>query len=141
MRFASSPLRARATYVGAALTTIAVGLLVHLGGTMLSPATRDVLGDALWAAMIAWWVGALVPRARLLTRGTIAYGICTAVELSQLYHTPTLDAVRSTGLGQLVLGSGFDVRDLVAYAAGVSAAMLLEATARAARSRATLTEG
>lgn len=127
-------------YVAAALATIVVGLLVHRGGTMLSPEARDVLGDALWAAMITWWVGAVAPGTRLFTRVVIAYAICAAVELSQLYHTPTLDAIRDTTLGQLVLGSGFDARDLVAYAAGVAAAVLLEMTARATGSRA-FTEG
>jgi len=131
MRFLSPSIRARATYVVAALATIVVGLLVHLGGTMLSPATRDVLGDALWAAMIMWWISALAPNARLLTRSAIAYAICAGVELSQLFHTPALDSVRNTALGQLVLGSGFDPRDLIAYAAGVAVATLLEATARA----------
>ena len=30
------------------------------------------------------------------------------------------------GSGRIVLGSGFDARDLVAYACGVAAAMILE---------------
>ena len=93
---------------------------------MLGPVTRDVLGDALWAAMIAWWVGALVPRARLVVRSVAAYGVCAAVEASQLYHAPTLDVLRATRLGHLVLGSGFDPRDLGAYALGVAGAALLE---------------
>ena len=125
--------RTRAIYVAAALVTIAVGLLVHLGGSMLPPSVRDVLGDALWAAMIAWWLGALAPTARLLARAAIAYAICAAVEFSQLYHTPSLDAVRNTTPGQLALGSGFDTRDLVAYAAGVAAAAVLELRTRDAR--------
>jgi hypothetical protein len=93
---------------------------------MLDAAVRDVLGDALWAAMIAWWVGALAPGASLVRRGAAAYGVCVAVELSQLYHAPGIDAVRATRVGHLVLGSGFDPRDLVAYAGGVAAAVLIE---------------
>lgn len=121
--------RARATYIALALTTIGVGLLVHLRGTALRPAARDVLGDALWAAMIAWWAGALAPSARLGPRSAVAYAVCASVEVSQLYHGPWLDAARATQLGWLVLGSGFDPRDLAAYALGVGAAALLEATA------------
>jgi hypothetical protein len=52
--------------------------------------------------------------------------ICFAVELSQLYHAPALDALRETTAGHLVLGSGFDPRDLIAYAAGVCAAALVD---------------
>jgi len=117
----------RAVYVSLAVTTIAVGLLVHLRGGVLGPVSRDVLGDALWAAMIAWWAGALAPRARLVWRSAAVYLFCVSVEVSQLYHTPALDAIRETRVGHLVLGSGFDPRDLAAYALGVLAATLLEA--------------
>lgn len=118
--------RTRTSYIAAALLTITAGLLVHLRGEALGSAARDMIGDALWAAMIAWWVGALVPRARLLSRSAAAYAICAVVEVSQLYHTPWLDALRATTVGHLVLGSGFDPRDLAAYAVGVAGAGLFE---------------
>jgi len=116
----------RARFVALALGTIVVGLVVHLAGGALGAAARDVLGDSLWGAMIAWWVGALAPQAPRAMRGAVAYATCVAVELSQLYHAPALDAVRATRVGHLVLGSGFDPRDLAAYALGVAAAMWLE---------------
>jgi Protein of unknown function (DUF2809) len=125
-------LRRRALFITLALATIAVGLLVRFGGdALLGWGVRDKLGDALWAMMIAWWIGALAPRARLVTRVAAAYAICAAVEISQRYHTPTLDAIRATRVGHLVLGSGFDPWDLLAYALGVAAAAALEAAARA----------
>jgi hypothetical protein len=108
-----------------AVLTIATGLLVHLGPSGLPRAVRDVLGDALWAAMIVWWMGVMAPRLPIRTRGLAALAICVGVELSQRYHTPTLDAIRRTRPGQFVLGSGYDPRDLVAYAAGVVAAVVL----------------
>jgi hypothetical protein len=118
-----------------ALTTIVVGLLVHLRAAGLGPTTRDVLGDALWAAMIAWWAGAIAPGASLGRRSVLAYALCAGVELSQLYHTSAFDAIRATRLGDLVLGSGFDPRDLAAYALGIGSAAILEAAARARRRR------
>jgi hypothetical protein len=45
-----------------------------------------------------------------------------------------LDVVRDTTVGHLVLGSGFDPRDIAAYARGVAAAVLVEAVVRS-RSR------
>ena len=117
---------ARTRHVAAALVTIVLGLLVHRRGTMLAPAVRDVAGDALWAAMMVWWVSALAPTTHRRWRGAAAYAVCAAVEAAQLLHTPRLDAVRATTLGHLVLGSGFDARDLFAYAAGVAAALLLD---------------
>jgi hypothetical protein len=128
-------LRARAAYLALALGTVALGLAVHLGGAGLGPAARDVVGDALWAAMVAWWVGAAAPDAPLRARAAIALGLSFAVEVSQLYHTSALDALRATRAGHLVLGSGFDARDLAAYGAGVVAAVLLERAAVRRRTR------
>lgn len=119
-------LSSRMTYVALAAGTIALGLWVHRGGTALGPVAQDILGDALWAAMTSWWVGAAVPGGRVMARSAAALGICVAVELSQLVHTPAIDAMRQTTHGHLVLGSGFDAHDLASYALGVSAAALLE---------------
>ncbi len=119
-------LRARTRYVALAVGTILLGLAVHLRGGALSPVARDILGDALWAAMAAWWVAAVAPAIRLSRRATIALAFCFAIEFSQLVHTPALDALRRTTAGHLALGSGFDPRDLASYAAGVLAAVLLE---------------
>jgi hypothetical protein len=122
----SPELRARAAYAALAIATIVAGLAVHLGGVPISPDVRDVAGDALWAAMLTWWISALVPRMTLGARAAIALAACFAVEVSQLYHAPALDAVRGTTVGHLVLGSGFDPRDFAAYALGVLGAAALE---------------
>ena len=76
--------------------------------------------------MIAWWIGALAPSASLRVRVPWALALCVGVEVSQLYHTTALDALRSTTMGQLVLGSDFDPRDFVAYALGVLVAAFIE---------------
>ena len=104
--------------------TIVVGIAVNRGIVPLDGTARDVTGDALWAFMMTWWIAALWPRMAIRHRGLVALAISVAVELSQLVHTPWLDALRRTTPGRLVLGSGFDARDLVAYALGVAAAML-----------------
>ena len=116
-----------------ALGTIAVGLLIHWLATPFPFTVRDILGDALWAMMVAWWAGALAPDMPPGVRSGFALAFCWAVEFSQLYHLPVLDAVRRTAPGQLVLGNGFDVRDLGAYAMGVLAALLLERAIRRSR--------
>lgn len=125
----------RLAIVSCLVVTIAAGLLVHLRGGMLGAAMQDVAGDALWATMMAWWVALLFPQVSLTSRAVVAYAICVAVEVSQLVHTSWLDAVRDTSLGHLVLGSDFDARDLVAYAAGVVVALLLERVVLARRSQ------
>jgi hypothetical protein len=64
-----------------------------------------------------------------------ALATCWLVEASQLVHVAWLDAVRATRVGHLVLGSGFDPRDLVAYVAGVMVAIVLERAWRGRRVR------
>jgi len=75
---------------------------------------------------------AVAPTATLWRRATVALACCYAVEFSQLIHTPALDVFRRTTPGHLLLGSGFDPRDLLAYLAGVLAAIAVE---RALRNR------
>lgn len=134
MTSSSHHLRRRLAFAALALGTLVAGLAVHLGlRGALPAAVHDVTGDSLWATMIAWGVGALAPSATPATRATVAYATCVAVETSQLLHTPALDALRATTAGRLVLGSGFDPRDLVAYAVGVLAAWALERAWRARR--------
>jgi hypothetical protein len=99
--------------------------MVHRDRTRLTPWLRDVLGDALWAMMIVWWMGVAVPRTAVRVRALAALAVCFAVELSQLFHTPILDEIRRTVPGHLLLGSGYEPRDFVAYAAGVFAAALV----------------
>lgn len=111
------------------------GLVVHFHLPWMGPDARDITGDAMWAMMIAWWIGALAPTTRLALRGAAAYAVCAAVEFSQRMHTPTLDAVRDTTLGHLILGSGFDARDLASYAVGVGLAVMIESTVIRERER------
>lgn len=116
-------------FVALALATIVAGLAVHFSGGVLPAAVRDKLGDLLWATMMFWWISALVPRARLVARGAAALVVCFGVEFGQLYHSPGLDALRATTLGGLVLGSGFDPGDLVAYGCGVVIAAFVDRSA------------
>ena len=118
--------RHRIRYAALAVTTMIVGLIVHRAGSGLNPIVRDMLGDAVWAMMMFYWLGVLFPRARLRTRTASALAICAGVEVSQLYHSPRLDALRATLPGHLVLGSGFDARDFLSYSLGIAAAALLE---------------
>jgi len=126
-------MRARLTYLTLALGTIMLGLIVHFRGAWLGRVPRDVVGDVLWAAMIAWLVAAIAPHLSLGARSAVAIAICFAVELSQLYHAPFIDRLRQTTAGQLTLGSGFDVRDLFAYGIGVLLAALVDRWRRGAR--------
>lgn len=116
----------RIAYAGAAAVTIGVGLLVHCGVLPMPATAQDAVGDMLWAMMMVWWVSMVWPTATRGTRAGTAAVLCGAVELSQLLRWDWLVALRTHPLGHLVLGSDFDARDLLAYAAGVAVAVALE---------------
>lgn len=120
----------RRTYAILALATIAGGLTVHLHGFGLSVPARDLLGDALWAALVLWLVSLAAPDAGRAVRAAAAVAICVVVELGQLIEHPVLETVRESTFGHLVIGSDFDARDLAAYCGGIAVAALVDRVTR-----------
>lgn len=76
-------------------------------------------GDALWATMILLAIALFRPAISPLKLAVIALVVSYAVEFSQIYQGAWANSVRSTRIGHLVFGSGFDWVDLGAYAIGV----------------------
>lgn len=118
--------RNRLIYAGFSVVTLVCGLATRPLRLVIGPGPAKNLGDALWAVLvyllIAWtW--------RRQSSGRIAVAtlaVSVAVEFSQMYHPPWLDAIRRTTLGGLVLGWGFAWGDLIAYATGIALCFALE---------------
>ena len=127
--------RTRLAYFACALGVVVLGLASRRFGQSLHHFIAAYAGDTLWALLVFLITGFLAPRLRLAQRVYVALGFAWAVELSQLYHAPWIDAVRATRLGALVLGRGFLWSDLVCYAVGVALASAIDAwlTRRGAR--------
>jgi hypothetical protein len=83
-------------------------------------------GDALWASMIYLGIRALWVRKSQLWAALFSVLFCFGIEFSQLYQAEWIQAVRSTFLGALVLGSGFLTVDLVRYSVGIALSLLLD---------------
>ncbi|MCY1082935.1 ribosomal maturation YjgA family protein [Archangium lansingense] len=105
-------------------------LVVALGLGSRSAAARvhlphlvtDYAGDTLWTVMVYLCLVFALPRLPVRLAAAAALGISVLVELSQLIHTPWLDALRAHRLAALVLGRGFLLSDLVCYAVGTGLA-------------------
>ncbi len=84
------------------------------------------IGDYLWAIMLycATMVVFLHFDKKKTTIALIVF--CWLIEASQLWHTPWLDAFRSTTFGGLLLGHGFLWSDIIAYTAGVLSAYWID---------------
>lgn len=112
--------------------TIALGCVILIGlASRRYPWTYPALladypGDAFWA--MAAYLGIVLVRPAIPVRNAsmIALAISFAVEFSQLYHDDWIDSIRATTFGRLVLGSGFDPLDLLAYVAGVVIVMIVD---------------
>ena len=132
-------IRSRAPFVALAALTIPCGLALRYTAVPLPRIVTTEGGDALYATLVYFLARTLWPAPLHRTRAALAaVGFCFAIEISQVYHAPWIDEVRKTLLGGLILGHGFLAVDLLAYALGVGAGLLVERAARlsaASRSR------
>lgn len=110
-------LRRRLVCLAAAVVTIGLGLASR--HSALPAWVHAYAGDALYAVMMTFLLGALWPRRAVAVP---AMALCCAIEFSQAWHPAWLDATRATRVGALVLGRGFLWSDLLCYAAGVAVA-------------------
>lgn len=76
-------------------------------------------GDSLWALMVFIGWAFIKPRASTTLLAVLAISTSYSVEFSQLYQAVWINAIRSTTLGHLALGSTFMWLDIVAYTIGI----------------------
>ena len=112
--------RARVAYAAALLLVVAAGLGSRVFGRYLPTFVATYAGDTLYATMVFVLFGIAAPRWSTARVGGAALAVSCAIEVSQLYHAPWIDAIRATIPGALVLGYGFLWSDLACYVAGVA---------------------
>ncbi len=122
--------RSRLAYGLIALGAMAVAIASRSGRGRLPDFLFAYAGDTLWAVAGFLWVGVLARSLATWKTAGITAAIALAVELSQLYHAPWIDAIRATRLGGLAIGYGFLWSDLACYGVGIALASLGEAPAR-----------
>lgn len=118
-------------YAVAVAVTIAAGLGSRAVAAHLPWWLAKNAGDALYATMVFFALGCAWPAMTTRRAAVIALAFSCAIEASQAYHAPWLDAVRATLPGRLVLGQGFHAFDLVCYAIGVAIGVAIELRYRA----------
>jgi hypothetical protein len=123
--------RPRLPYLLIASLIVVVGLASRRYAYALPTFLAEYAGDTLWAVMAFLMIGVVAAEWPTSRVGIAALLTSYAVEVSQLYHAPWIDAVRATRLGALALGYGFLWSDIVCYTVGVALCMVLEFLARA----------
>jgi hypothetical protein len=113
--------RLRILYGGLIIATIIIGLLSrHFAFIPL------FIGDILWALMVYFIVRLLFVNRPVKFIVIASLLFCYAIEFSQLYKAPWINALRHTLFGRLVLGEGFLWSDLLCYTVGVILGILTE---------------
>lgn len=116
----------RIIYLLCAAATICLGLASRQYRKHLPSFIGEYSGDVLWALMLFLAVSFVLAGRSLCQRFIISLILAFSVEVSQLYHSPWIDDIRSTTLGGLVLGFGFLWRDLVCYSVGIALGLVFE---------------
>lgn len=101
-----------------------MGLVVH---ESVSGDIGDIGGDALYAALIYLLIVAVFPRCSRRIVAALALLLCFGIELLQLTSIPET-VNQAFPPAALVLGHGFDQRDLLVYIAAVLIVLVIDAT-------------
>lgn len=120
------PSMPRIKYAVLTALLIGAGLLVRSPLFGLAHALAKYSGSIVWGAMVYAAIACLQPSRGLLRTAIAASLLAASIEFSQLWHTPTLDAFRSTTIGVLLIGRFFSWWDIVAYLFGIAAICLFD---------------
>lgn len=130
--------RHRGWLCAALALVIALGLASRALPGMFPAALENYPGDALWAVAAFLCIALLRPGMDSWPLAWLALAIAWADEFAQLIQWPWLAALRKTTIGHLVLGSGFDWIDLIAYALGIALAATIDQLLHRPRAKAAL---
>ena len=112
------------------MTAVALAVVVAFGLLSrrfpLPGVFAEHAGDALYTVAAFCALALLWPAARGASLAWTALAASAAVEASQLLSWPWLLDLRSTRIGALLLGQGFQAADLFAYACGALGAWCLD---------------
>lgn len=118
--------RSRPWYAVVIALVIGTGLLWRSGWIPLPIFLTKYGGDALWALVVFLGFGFVFRCGSTVRIAFIALGFGWSVEFLQLCHADWIEAIRSTRLGRLVLGTTFSAPDLLAYVVGIALGALAE---------------
>ena len=108
------------------IIVILLGLASRRYGALLPAWLATYSGDVLWGLMVYLIVGLLLPKQMIIYTAMTAFVFSASIEISQLYHAPWIDVIRSNRLGGLLLGYGFLWSDILCYAIGIAMGVGLE---------------
>jgi hypothetical protein len=98
---------------------IVTAFATRSGSPFIPAFVAEYGSDTLWTFMAFMVIRLAAPRWAIWKSAALALAISYACEVSQLYHAPWIDTIRSYRLGVVLLGNYFVWSDLVCYTVGV----------------------
>jgi glycopeptide antibiotics resistance protein len=122
--FHNNPLRR--TYFIAVIITILLGLASRKYSHLLFSFLAENAGDVLWAMMVYFGFRFLFLKKSMVAAVFFSFVFSFGIEFSQLYQEDSINQIRGTTLGALILGKGFLTVDLIRYTIGIVIASTLD---------------
>ncbi|WP_082450957.1 ribosomal maturation YjgA family protein [Sphingomonas sp. Leaf22] len=119
----------------AALTIALLAIELAIALFLHDPIIRPYVGDALAVVLVYAGLRA-VTSAGVLPATLIAFAIAVVIEFGQYFRVLAAIGLDHDRFTRMILGSGFDPKDFIAYASGAVAVLLVERYRRASRAAA-----
>src|SRR5215471_5200372 len=117
--------RRRLVYFLLLIFCIWLAFATRLHGNWFWPLIAKYGGDTIWAGQFLFFLRILFIRTPLILLAITNFCLGVLVEVSQLYHAPWIDDIRSTVIGEALLGLGFLWSDIICYAIGTILAFFI----------------
>lgn len=116
----------------AALTIALLAIELAIALFLNDPIVRPYVGDALAVVLVYAGLRA-VTRLLVVPATLVAFAVAVAIEFGQYFRLLRAVGLDHNRFARMILGSGFDPKDFVAYASGAVAVLLIERYRRASR--------
>lgn len=124
-------------YVIAAAVVLILGWSIRAYSASPLPFIGNYAPDTLWALSVFLLVAIIKQSLTTWRTAAIALAFAYAIEMSQLYQAPWINAIRATRPGGLVLGHGFLWSDLICYTVGIGFGIVFDQGLRRMKARRT----
>ncbi len=91
-------------------------------------------GSFLWASTVYWFIGYFLARQKPLTLALISFVVTAAIEFLKRIQSSTLENIRNTFFGIIILGRRFSYIDIAVYWVAILCMLWLDHSATHARS-------
>jgi hypothetical protein len=83
-------------------------------------------GSFLWASTVYWFIGYFLARQKPLTLALISLVVTAAIEFLKRVQSSTLENIRNTFFGIIILGRFFSYTDIAVYWLAISCAACID---------------